>query len=59
MQSVVLQLKLRLDQIASLPFVKKLDIVYKLRKGNQPEFDLNRHHTKLNNEQQPEGVNSL
>ena len=48
----------QLDQIASLPFVKKLDIVYKLRTGNQPETDLNSVMQKLSEVQQPTGVNS-
>ena len=48
--------KIQIDQIATLPCVKKIDIVYRLRKGNQPEFDLS-STTQKNNEQQPEGVN--
>ena len=48
--------KIQINQIASLPCVKKIDIVYRLRKGNQPEFDLSGTIQK-NNEQQPEGVN--
>lgn len=31
--------KIQIKEIASLPFVKKLDIVYKLKKGKQPEID--------------------
>ena len=48
--------KIQIDQIASLSCVKKIDIVYKLRKGYQPEFDLS-GTTRKNNQQQPEGVN--
>ena len=50
--------KSQIDQIALLPFVKKLDIVYKLRKGNQPETDPNSMIQKLSEMQQPDGVNS-
>jgi len=49
--------KYQINQIALLPFVKKLDIVYKLRKGNQPETDLNSMTQKLSSAQ-PDGVNS-
>jgi serine protease AprX len=31
--------KFQIEEIALLPFVKKLDIVYKLKKGNQPEIE--------------------
>jgi subtilisin family serine protease len=48
--------KSQLDQIALLPFVKKLDIVYKLRKGNQPETDPNSMTQNLS-DAQPDGVN--
>lgn len=49
--------KIQLEQIAALPFVKKLDIVYKLRKGIQPEND--QLSTTINQFelQQPDGVN--
>jgi len=50
--------KIYLEQIAALPFVKKLDIVYKLKSGNQPESDLSNTAEKLFEELQPEGVNS-
>ena len=40
------------DEILSLPFVKKLDIVYKLRKGNQPETDENSVKQSLSKIQQ-------
>lgn len=47
----------QLEQIAALPSVKKLDIVYKLRSSKETETDMNSiAQTKL--EQQPEGVNS-
>ena len=49
--------KTQLDQIASLSFVKKLDIVYKLKSGNEHESELNSiAQTQI--EEQPEGVNS-
>jgi len=48
----------QIDQIALLPFVKKLDIVYKLRKGNQPESDPNSLEQTFSKIQQPDGVNS-
>ena len=51
--------KTQLEQIASLPTVKKLDIVYKLRKGSDPVIDQNSELQKLNNIEQPAGVNSL
>jgi subtilisin family serine protease len=50
--------KTQLDQIASLHFVKKLDIVYKLRKGSQPGTDQSSAMQKLSKVQQPDGVNS-
>jgi len=52
-------IKSQLEQIASQPNVKKLDIVYKLRKGTEPESDLNNATQNLNNIEQPVGVNSL
>jgi subtilisin family serine protease len=48
----------KLNEIASLPFVKKLDIVYKLKKGNEPEPDQNNSIQKPSKIQQPNGVNS-
>ena len=49
--------KSQVEQIASLPSVKKIDIVYKLKKGNKPDSDLNSiYQTQIL--QQPEGVNS-
>jgi len=50
--------KTQLVEIASLSFVKKLDIVYKLRKGNQPETDQNSVMQTLSEILQPRGVNS-
>ena len=47
-----------IKQIASLPFVKKLDIVYKLKTGNLLEEN-QKSTAKLSNKiQQPEGLNS-
>lgn len=51
--------KNQLNNIASLPFIKKLDVVYKLRKGNQPESTQNNEIQLLNNIHQPEGVYSF
>jgi serine protease AprX len=51
--------KTQLEQIASLPNVKKLDIVYKLRKESDPQVDQNGEIQKQNIIEQPDGVNSL
>jgi hypothetical protein len=51
--------KTQIWQIASLSIVKKLDIVYKLRKGSEPEVDQNSETQKLNNVEQLDGVNIL
>ncbi|MDH3269161.1 MAG: S8 family serine peptidase [Ignavibacteria bacterium] len=49
--------KILLEQIANIPAVKKLDIVYKLRSGDEPENELNSiSQTQI--KEQPEGVNS-
>ncbi len=50
--------KAQISQIAVLPFVKKLDIVYKLKSGNLPEPDEINSTQKLNLVQQPDGINS-
>jgi serine protease AprX len=50
--------KSHLNEIASLPSVKKLDVVYKLRKGYQPETDINQIKQSLQKIEQPEGVHS-
>ncbi len=47
--------KIQLEQIAALPSVKKLDIVYKIKKGSEPDSDLNNFSQTI---QQPQGVNS-
>lgn len=50
--------KYQLEEIASLPFIKKLDIVYRLKSGNKPEQDFDNSpeiQTKLI---QPEGIHS-
>jgi serine protease AprX len=49
--------KSQLEQIASLPTVKKLDIVYKLRKESDPEVDQNSEIQNII--EQPDGVSSL
>ncbi|HSW54524.1 MAG TPA: S8 family serine peptidase [Ignavibacteriaceae bacterium] len=50
--------KNELEQIVLLPFVKKLDIVYKLKKGYQPENDPNYIIQKPLESDQPVGENS-
>ncbi len=50
--------KSQLDELEALPFVKKLDIVYKLKKGFQPETDQNAMKQILSKVTQPEGINS-
>lgn len=50
--------KFQLEEIALLSFVKKLDIVYRLKSGNKPDQDFNNPseiQTKLD---QPEGIHS-
>ncbi|MBK9099342.1 MAG: S8 family peptidase [bacterium] len=50
--------KYQLEEIASLPFIKKMDIVYSLKSGNKPEQDFDNSpeiQTKLI---QPEGIHS-
>ncbi len=51
--------KSQLDGLEALPFVKKLDVVYKLRKGYQPETDNNAVNQVLSKVTQPEGVLSF
>ena len=51
--------KEKINEISALPFVKKLDVVYKLRKGSEPAPDLNKVNGQLNKVQQPAGVHSL
>jgi serine protease AprX len=50
--------KSHINDIASLPFVKKLDIVYKLKKGYEPETNENMVRQTLNQIQQPAGIHS-
>ena len=50
--------KSHLAEIETLPFVKKLDIVYKLKKENQPETNKNMIQQELSKIQQPAGVYS-
>ena len=50
--------KIQLEEIASLASVKNIDIVYKLRKGNEPETSLNKLIQPLKTEV-PEGIHSL
>ncbi len=50
--------KSRVNEIASLPFVKKLDIVFKLKKGYQPVTDKSLIQQNLSKVQQPEGIHS-
>jgi serine protease AprX len=51
--------KEQLNEVSALPFVKKLDIVYKLRKGNQPAPDMQKVSRHLQKTEQPAGVHSL
>ncbi len=48
--------KSQLDELEALPFIKKLDVVYKLKKGYQPETDKNAVQQQLSKITQPEGV---
>ncbi|MBE0570218.1 MAG: S8 family serine peptidase [Ignavibacteriaceae bacterium] len=50
--------KTELEQIVLLPFVKRLDIVYKLKKGYQPENDPNYTVQNPLEPDQPFGANS-
>jgi serine protease AprX len=51
--------KSAVNEIAALPFVKKLDIVYKLKKGYQPDTDKNLISQTLAKVQQPAGIHSF
>ncbi len=48
--------KARINEISSLPFVSKVDVVYKLKKEMQPVFDKNTEGQKLGKIQQPQGI---
>ncbi len=50
--------KSQLGELEALPFVKKLDVVYKLKKGFQPETDRNKISQELSKVSQPLGVNT-
>jgi hypothetical protein len=49
----------RINEISSLPFVSKLDVVYKLKKEIQPAPDKNKVMQGLNKILQPEGIYDL
>ncbi len=51
--------KANINELTSLPFVNKLDIVYKLKKGFQPAPDKNKIQQELGKVQEPAGVHSL
>lgn len=48
----------QLEEIASMPFVKKLDLVYKLKSGSTPEKEFDHSSETPVNIKQPEGVHS-
>ncbi len=50
--------KSQLDKLEALPFVKKLDIVYKFKKGYQPETDENAMQKEASKVTQPAGINT-
>lgn len=50
--------KSQLETLEALPVVKKLDVVYKLRKGYQPETDQNAVREALGKITQPAGINT-
>jgi serine protease AprX len=50
--------KEQINEITSLPFVSKVDVVYRLKKGYQPVPDNNSNIQKLRKIQQPAGINS-
>ncbi len=51
--------KSELAQFANLPFVKQLDVVYKFRKNNFEEENVNDSHEEINNNvSKPQGTNS-
>jgi serine protease AprX len=50
--------KSRINEIASLPFVKKLDVVYKLKKGFEPVTEKSVIQQNPGKVQQPEGIHS-
>lgn len=50
--------KSEIEALEALPFVKKLDIVYKLKKGYQPVPDENTSRQSAQKITQPDGVNS-
>ncbi len=51
--------KSQLEELEALPFVKKLDVVYKLKKGYQPETDQNAVKQILSKMTQPGGIHSF
>ncbi len=50
--------KAQISEITSLPFVRKLDIVYKLKKGTLPVPDQNKIMQLMNKVQEPPGIHS-
>ncbi len=50
--------KSHLTEIEALPIVKKLDVVYKMKSGYEPETDMNAVHEILSNVTQPAGIHS-
>lgn len=51
--------KNQINEVASLTCVKKIDIVYKLKKGTPPVSDQNKILQSLNKVQQPAGIHSF
>jgi subtilisin family serine protease len=51
--------KSRINEIALLPFVSRVDVVYKLRKEVQPEFDNSKAVRNQGSLQQPAEIHSL
>ncbi len=49
----------QVNEIVALPFVKKLDVVYKLKKGYQPTPNINEMSNQLQKSDQPESIHSL
>jgi serine protease AprX len=51
-------IKSQIDKLETLPFVKKLDKVYKFKEGYQPETDMKEVEHALSKVTQPDGVNT-